>query len=159
MLKSVIQYFWRQKKDRYLYTLGYQDLKLEDFVSRLKETNIKTLVDVREVAWSRKKGFSKSQLEETLRQNRINYIHVRELGSPRELRKKVKETSDYGSFFEGYTSYIATRKKELISLLEMVDKTVCCLMCFEKDVETCHRKIVASEVKRIDSNGLRVVHL
>lgn len=149
----------KNNAERYFYTLGYEGLKSEEFVTRLKETHVKTLVDVREVPWSRKKGFSKSQLEKTLSSNGITYVHVKELGSPRDLRKKVKETSDYKSFFEGYLSYVSTRNTELNSVLDMVNKTVCCLMCYEKDPETCHRKIVASEVKKIDGNGLQVIHL
>ena len=86
-------------------------------------------------------------------------IHVKELGSPSKLRKKVKETSDYKLFFEEYIDYISTRKGELQSLLKLIDSAVCCLMCFEKDIETCHRKIVASEINKLDGNGLKVVHL
>jgi len=33
------------------------------------------------------------------------------------------------------------------------------LLCYEKDPETCHRKIVANEVMKKDGNGLKIKHL
>jgi len=143
----------------FLYTIGYEGLQVEDFVNRLKENNVKVLADVREIPWSRKKGFSKSQIENAVNQQGIKYIHLKKLGSPSALRKEVKKNGDYEQFFDEYEGYLETQKEELQSLLNLVENTICCLMCFEKDVGVCHRKIIASEVKRIDRNGLQVVHL
>lgn len=142
-----------------LFTLGYQGLKPEDFVNRLTEHGVKVLVDVREIPWSRKRGFSKSQLENTVSQYGIKYIHFKKLGSPSVLRKEVKESGNYEQFFSGYEQYLDSQKEEIGSLLKLVEDEVCCLMCFEKDAEMCHRKVIASEVKERDRNGLQVVHL
>ena len=46
-----------------LATIGYEGLKPEDFLGKLKENNVSVLVDVRQNPISRKQGFSKSRLE------------------------------------------------------------------------------------------------
>ncbi|MCP4626987.1 MAG: DUF488 domain-containing protein [bacterium] len=33
------------------------------------------------------------------------------------------------------------------------------LLCFERDPEICHRKIVAQEIRKLDGNGLKVEHI
>lgn len=161
MFKVLSKCFTRgnHNKNNSLFTLGYEGLKPDDFVSRLKENNIEILVDVREVAWSRKRGFSKSQLQAFLNLNGIKYVHMKSLGSPSEIRKKVKENADYDYFFKEYTNYIESKMDVIQSLLGIVEKTVCCLMCFERDAEFCHRKVIALELKRIDGNGLKIEHL
>ena len=41
------------------YTIGYQSKSIDDFISRLRNHDISTLIDVREVPISRKKGLQK----------------------------------------------------------------------------------------------------
>ena len=112
MFNRILRYFSKKHthNDDFLFTLGYEGLKQDSFISHLKENNIETLVDVREVPWSRKRGFSKSQLENSLTESGIRYVHMKSLGSPSYLRKKVKENADYEYFFKEYTNYIETRK-------------------------------------------------
>lgn len=162
VFNRILKYITRKKTlndNLPLFTLGYEGIKLQEFISYLKEKRIKILIDVRKNPWSRKKGFSKSQLEKNLSQYSIKYIHMKRLGSPSVIRKKVKEDSDYNYFFSEYRKYIKTQSDELQTLLKTIEKSICCLMCYEKDVEFCHRKVIASEVKKIDNNGLEVVHI
>jgi hypothetical protein len=42
-----------------LFTRGYEGLTNEGFIARLQTAQVKTVVDVRELPLSRKKGFSK----------------------------------------------------------------------------------------------------
>ena len=41
-----------------LFTLGYEGMTIESFIVRLQAAQVKTVVDVRELPLSRKKGFS-----------------------------------------------------------------------------------------------------
>lgn len=41
-----------------LFTLGYEGLVIDAFIARLQAAQVKTVVDVRELPLSRKKGFS-----------------------------------------------------------------------------------------------------
>lgn len=146
-------------ENKVIFTIGYESLKTEDFIARLKENDIEILVDVREIPWSRKRDFSKSQLENLIGQYDIKYIHIQKFGSPSVLRKKVREDNNYKQFFIEYKNYLKTQIDELRKFHEILEKSVCCLMCFEKNVEICHRKIIVSEIKKLHNNGLKIIHL
>lgn len=162
LIGRILQHIIGRRKNGngvFLYTLGYQGLSPKDFVNRLKENDIKVLVDVREISWSKKIGFSKSQLENIISQHGIKYVHMRKLGSPSPIRKKLKENADYESFFIEYGNYLNTQMQELEDLRKITNDAICCLMCFEKDANLCHRKIIASEINKRNNNGLKVIHL
>lgn len=65
-----------------LYTIGYEGADLGDFLATLRAMCVTTLVDVRELPISRRKGFSKAALGEALGAVDIAYKHERHLGSP-----------------------------------------------------------------------------
>lgn len=143
-----------------VFTIGYEKRTLEEFLGRLKKHNIKVLIDVREIPASRKAGFSKGKLSEILRSNNIDYIHVKDLGSPKPLRERLHQNNDYDAFFDGYRSYIDC-KTEIVEELyrKVVSRETSCLMCMERLPEYCHRKIVAEKIKEIDGNGLVITHI
>ena len=143
-----------------LFTIGYEDRSISEFIERLNQFSITALVDVREIPLSRKKGFSKKQLKEYLEKNDIQYIHIKQLGSPKKLRDKLREDKDYESFFEAYTKYLSTQIEILQELYtERVLEETICLMCYERLPSHCHRKVIAEEIKRIDGNGLIIKHI
>ena len=45
-----------------VFTIGYEGTDIERFIATLKIVDVKVLADVRAVALSRKKGFSKNAL-------------------------------------------------------------------------------------------------
>ena len=65
-----------------LFTLGYEGLTIEAFIARLQAAQVKTVVDVRELPLSRKKGFSKSAFCAVLSAHGIAYLHAPALGCP-----------------------------------------------------------------------------
>ena len=69
-----------------LFTLGYEGLTLEAFIARLQVAQVKTVVDVRELPLSRKKGFSKSAFCAALSAPGIAYLHAPALGCQKWLR-------------------------------------------------------------------------
>jgi len=146
-------------KNKVLYTSGYEGLELAQFIANLKENNIEYLIDIREKAISRKKGFSRTALYEALISENINYLHCRDLGSPSQIRKKLREDKDYSYFFEQFSDYLSSKGKELEKITELIAQSICCLLCFEKDHEKCHRKVVAKEIQRINNNGILLKHL
>ena len=66
-----------------LFTIGYEGATQPDVIARLKAAGVETLVDVRAVAASRRAGFSKTILGESLKAEGIDYLHLRALGTPR----------------------------------------------------------------------------
>ena len=113
---------------------------------------------MREIALSRKNGFSKSILASELRKNGIIYKHLPELGSPKDIRHQLHQDWDYERFFKEYQKHIHDEDvMQNISIIEgLAKRKKTILMCFEKDFNKCHRNIVAEELKR---RGWKVNHL
>ena len=142
-----------------LYTIGYEGRDIDEFINRLRDFGINILVDVRDIPLSRKKGFSKTPLSQYLKENNIEYIHLKELGSPKNLREKVKDDADYEYFFKEYSEYIQTQNQVVEDLYQIIINNNSCIMCFERDPFSCHRLIVAEEIKKKDGNDLIIKHI
>ena len=140
-----------------IFTIGYEGASLADFLERLKRAGVSTLVDVRELPLSRRRGFSKSQLAAQLERHGIRYVHKRELGAPREIRHELRETGDYRTYFARFNAYLRTQRDALERVVdECVGAVV--LMCFERDPAECHRSVVARELAKL-ANLKPPVHL
>lgn len=146
-------------KQKTLFTSGYEGVGLEDFIEQLKENNVEILIDIREKPISRKKGFSKKSLTQALALENIDYLHLKELGSPSELRKKLREDKDYSYFFDEFSSYLSSKKQSLLEVLEVIQNSIGCLLCYEKSHKECHRMLVAEELLQMNSNKISVKHL
>jgi len=112
-----------------LYTIGYEATSAESFLKKLESAGVEMVLD------------------------------VRELGSPRELRHKLRETKDFTAFTRGYLLYMKKQMEHVRTVKDLVYEKTCCLLCFEKNHDECHRKFVALEVKAVARNGLQIVHL
>lgn len=141
------------------YTIGYQGRSLGNLLAVLLSNNVQTVVDVRELPHSRIPVFSKSRLSHALENAGINYVSVRQLGSPRELRNDYRRTGDWKMFAQEFASFLQTRQEEIDELTSRVYAEKTCLLCFERDSELCHRSIVADAVMQHSGNGLHVNNL
>jgi len=139
-----------------LMTIGYEGSTLEQFLATLKLAGVTTLLDVRELPLSRRKGFSKNALSEALRVVGINYRHERDLGSPKAIRHQLHEDGDYEQYFADFGKYLKQHKGLLAELAASLNGGVA-LMCFERDPLTCHRSAVAKQLGSLC--GLNVKHL
>jgi uncharacterized protein (DUF488 family) len=130
-----------------IYTIGYEGTDIGRFVSTLKAVGIEVLVDVRAVALSRKKGFSKNALRQHLEAAGIRYEHLIDLGDPKEGREAAR-AGRYDDFRRVYTRHLKSgpAQEALQELGEIVREAVTCLMCFERDPQTCHRSIVSQRL-------------
>ena len=142
-----------------LFTIGYESKNIDDFILQLQDQDISTLIDVREVPLSRKRGFSKTIFSEYLKKNGIEYIHLKKLGSPKKIREELRNNKDYPTFFEKYLNYIQSNKNIINELYKKVLEKNCCIMCYEEWPYKCHRKVICDEIEKIDGNGLEIEHL
>ena len=142
-----------------VYTTGYEGRGIEDFLEHLDAHNIQRVVDVREIPLSRKKGFSKSTLQQHLAEHNIEYINIKSLGSPSYLRKKVYQDKDFEYFFEEYEKHLEGCRESLEELYKVVNEKLSCLLCFEREYTNCHRSVVASKVSRINGTTLEIKHI
>ncbi|HHY37397.1 MAG TPA: DUF488 domain-containing protein [Clostridia bacterium] len=143
-----------------IYTIGYEGLEIGAFIDKLKKQGIEMLLDIREIAISRKSGFSKRCLADALRQNGIEYKHIPALGSPSEIRRYLKSTGDFIKFYEGYMNHLKGHYSELLLIEDLIETRRCCLLCYEKKPEICHRQLIARELQNLSKNTkVEVVHL
>lgn len=140
----------------HIYTIGYEGKNIGEFIGKLKERGVKRLVDVRQIALSRKKGFSKTALSATLNSAGIEYLHLPELGSPTKLRKELYKNYDYVCFFRNYSEHLKKQNEKLDFLQEIVKEKASALMCFERVHSKCHRSIIANALQQ---KGAEVVNI
>lgn len=158
LIKKAIKYKIK-KHSPIVFSIGYEGRDINNFIDELKKVKIKTLVDVRETPYSRKKDFSKSRLREHLERANIRYYHIRELGSPKKLRDKFRRDSNFVYFAKRYQEYLDARRYLIKSLDQLLYKERICFMCFEKDYLRCHRNLVIEKIREIDNNGLIANHI
>lgn len=141
-----------------LWTIGYEKVGVPDFIAALKEAKIKTLIDVREVANSRRAGFSKKALAASLDAAGIAYIHMKPLGTPKAGREAARkgDTKTMTAIFEAKLVEPESQLA-LAETAELAKKSRTCIMCLEHDWRDCHRTIVARHLTQ--DFGLTPVNL
>lgn len=146
-----------------LYTIGYEGALQTAVLEALLFNDVQTLVDIRELPQSRRPGFSKRALGEAAAAHGIGYVHVRALGTPRDVRHRHRADRDPAAFREGYLAHLADQGDAMAALVERARSERCCLLCFEADPRQCHRWFVAERAQEMAADGggppLEVVHL
>ena len=140
-----------------IYTVGYEGLDIDSFLSLLAENDIETVVDVREMPLSRKPGFSKKSLASVLNLSGREYVHMVDLGCPKLVRDRYREDGNWKRYTEGFMKYLKTQDDAIAELSALAATSNCALLCYEADPNFCHRSMVASAVK--DYCGARVTHI
>jgi uncharacterized protein (DUF488 family) len=101
-----------------VYTIGYEGTDIDRFVATLKAIGVTVLADVRAVAVSRKKGFSKNGLRERLEAEGITYVHLVELGDPKAGRDAARARK-FDEFRRVYSAHIKTA--DAVGALKVLD--------------------------------------
>lgn len=139
-----------------LATIGYEGASIPDFLATLKAAGVTLLLDVREFAGSRRKGFAKTALRQHLDSIGIGYRHEPALGSPRDIRSQLRQDGRHERFFRDFDRYLATQQPLLKQLAGELSGTVA-LLCYERNYQECHRKSVAAALAQLTS--LKPQHL
>lgn len=139
-----------------LATIGYEGARPDDFVGTLQLVDIQIVVDIRDRAQSRRPGFSKSALRENLERNGIGYVHLKELGDPKEGRDAAR-SGDLAKFRKIYAAVLDTQVAidALDQIVDLVKSVNVCLLCYERDHHECHRKIVADRLESVVGSKAR----
>ncbi len=131
-----------------LYTIGYEGKKFEHYLNELIQEDIKVLVDVRKNAHSMKYGFSKKTLQNAVENLGMEYIHIPNLGIESENRQSLNTKADYEALFAQYAKTFKDKAKDIQQLYSLIEnKRRIAITCFEKDVNYCHRGVIAKKMK------------
>jgi uncharacterized protein (DUF488 family) len=133
---------------RSVLTIGYEGADIRDFIYTLKQAKVNVVLDVREIAVSRRRGFSKRALSAELALAGVGYQHEKALGSPKPIRDRLREDRDYKVYFRAYDRYLLSQRSLLEELVATVRGNVA-LLCYERDPRTCHRMSVARELAQL----------
>lgn len=130
-----------------LLTIGYEGASLDDFVATLRAAHVSVLLDVREIAASRRKGFAKTALSAALEHAGIRYVHLPDLGDPKDGREAAR-SGDHDGFLRIFNRHLKKpeAQRALREALELASQDRACLMCYERAPEACHRSIVATSL-------------
>jgi uncharacterized protein (DUF488 family) len=161
-----------------IWTIGHSTRGIDEFISLLKENEIKLLVDVRAFPGSKRyPHFNKDALAESLNAHGIRYEHFPELGGKRKSKPDSRNTAWRNASFRGYADYMETEQfqKGVERLLffarsdpesirgrngrdggEAVNPCAIAIMCAEAVWWRCHRSLIADYLK---ARGLEVLHI
>lgn len=141
-----------------LFTIGYEGLDPERLVAALTSAGVGTLADVRAVANSRKRGFSKGALKLGVEEAGLGYEHLRALGTPKAGRQAA-HAGDAGLMRRIYCEEVLDTGEgglALDALAKLAERAPTCLLCFERDPANCHRRVLA---ERLAERGFETVDL
>jgi len=149
-----------QPKLNTIFTIGYGNRSLAEFVDLLKKYNILYVADIRSSAYSKYNAdFSQEILQQALRNQRIGYVSMGEQlgGRPKDEAYYTDGKVDYGKL--GQADFYKQGIRRLHVALEK--RLPVALMCSEQKPEMCHRsKLIGQtlfeaklEVWHIDEQG------
>ncbi|MFC3079370.1 DUF488 family protein [Phenylobacterium terrae] len=141
-----------------LATIGYEAATQEAVIGKLKDAGVAVLIDVRAVPSSRRAGFSKTVLAASLQAEGIDYVHLRELGTPKPGREAARK-GRIAEMHEIYEAHLAepSAQLQLAQAAEIARERPAALLCYEADAAGCHRRIVAERLR--EALGCAVVDL
>ncbi|WP_367118778.1 DUF488 family protein [Phenylobacterium sp.] len=130
-----------------LATIGYESAPQAKVIETLKSAGVEVLIDVRAVAASRRAGFSKGLLSASLQDAGIAYVHLRELGTPKEGRMAARRgrTAEMREIYEAHMAEPAARL-QLAQAIEIARDRKAALLCYEADHRGCHRSILVEHM-------------
>lgn len=126
-----------------LVSVGYEGRDVSELIGSLRREGVAVLIDVRLNPISRKPGMSKRKLAEALGEAGIEYVHMRELGNPKDNRDAFRQgdrvaRERFRRRLRGEEALMA-----LQHVAEYLDHDVVGIMCFEHEHNQCHRGLVA----------------
>ena len=148
-------------KETALYTIGYEGISLEEYLTRLIKNDIKVLVDVRRNPLSQKYGFNKNQLSKFCENLGILYIHFPEVGISSEYRQELTTQVDYDNLFKQYVQVDLPKNHSsqytIYALLKEHKRIA--LTCFESNICQCHRKPLAEAIMKLTQSTYHIRHI
>ena len=126
-----------------LFTIGYEGATMDEFLTALKTAGVQQVIDVRAIAASRRPGFSKTALGNSLADAGIDYVHLRALGTPTEGRAAARagRQDDLERIYAGQLA-LPEAMVQAEQMKALAAEKPSALLCFERDPKHCHRTLL-----------------
>lgn len=141
-----------------IYTAGYEGESIDYFLAKLLKTGVERIIDVRYNPLSRKYGFSKRGISTICGKFDMDYIHIPDLGIPPSYRRELKTFEDYQNLLDEYENILLPEAGDARAFAaKKVKERPSSLLCFEADINCCHRTRLANSLS--EDTGMEVRHL
>ena len=130
-----------------IFTIGYEATTMGEFIAALTGAGVKRVIDVRAVPNSRRPGFSKTPLRNSLAEAGIDYVHLRALGTPasgREAARKGRH-EDLKRIYAGQLELPEAIAQGAV-MLGLAVEMPSALLCYEREPGGCHRTLLIAAV-------------
>jgi uncharacterized protein (DUF488 family) len=137
------------------FTLGYSGRTTPEMLEVLVSHGVRTLVDIRQNPVSMyRPELSEKNLEKTLNGIDIDYVHLPELGVPRDVRGRAIESGRREVIWDWYDCTVIPEfvGGNLHTFLNSFEHPVA-LMCTELDPHECHRHRIALALEQMGMKG------
>ncbi len=123
------------------FTIGYTGRGVNELLELLVSNSVRTLADIRKNPVSMyRPELSKSNLRRSVEESGLQYIHLPELGVPRDIRARAIDTGSREIIWEWYDRFVIPSYvgRNLHRFFNAIEHPVA-LMCVETDPRECHR--------------------
>jgi hypothetical protein len=133
-----------------LFLSGLKAHHFNDLFHQLVINDIGLLIDIR---LNRDEGDVEAGLHNLNFENgrNIEYLWLRQFTNP------FFNKSDIESSLTGYKGYLKGMDKELDQLYDLISKRRCCILDFDRDPESSHRRLLAETLKK--NHDLEIIEL
>jgi uncharacterized protein (DUF488 family) len=138
-----------------IFTIGYEGATVPEFVRALETAGIERVIDVRALPLSRRAGFSKTPLSVALAEARIEYVHLKALGTPADGRAAARagRYADLERIYAGQLE-LPEAMAQAGQMLDLAAEKPSAVLCMEREAAHCHRtlllKAVAPDAEVVD---------
>lgn len=144
-----------------VYTIGYGNRSIEDFITLLHRYEIQYLVDIRSQPYSRfNPDYSQKALQQHLKQHSIGYIFMGEQlgGQPKDRSLHKDDPTEKSQIDYEKLAQSDTYKKGIERIQHALQQELrIVLMCSELKPAMCHRGWLVG--KTLSKRGVEVVHI
>lgn len=147
------------KNELKIWTIGHSTREVAEFLGLLTVNRIEAVADVRSYPGSRRyPHFNSEALNESLPENGIEYVPMKQLGGRRQSRPDSQNTVWRNEAFRGYADYMETAefRDGIGALVELLRRKRTAIMCAEAVWWRCHRSMISDYLK---ASGVTVEHI
>lgn len=139
-----------------IFTIGYEATTMAEFIATLQKAGVERVIDVRAVPLSRRPGFSKNVLAASLKDAGIDYVLLKNLGTPKPGRDAAKK-GDVATLEAVYAGQLELpeAQAEAAKMRALAEEKPSALLCFERNPRHCHRTLLLAA----EGEGAEVVDL
>lgn len=132
-----------------IFTIGYEATTMAEFLAALQGAGVERVIDVRAVPNSRRPGFSKNSLKNSLAEAGIDYVHLKALGTPADGRAAARagKQQELGRIYAGQLD-LPEAIVQAEQMRELATEKPSALLCYEREPAQCHRSLLLAAAAR-----------